>query len=269
MPRSQPRAESPPVALTIAGSDSSAGAGIQADLKTFGACGCYGLTVVTSVVSEVPGRVEAIQPIRSDLVASQIRLLLENFPVGAMKTGMLFSPAILRAVVNELANYHGPLVVDPVMVATSGDPLLQPAAVKIYQNQLFPKATLVTPNLDELSILVGKRVTNLEQMRDYGLALAERYGCAFLLKGGHLGGRFATDLLVSNSHVEEFSEEFVRGVSTHGCGCTYSAAIAAHLARGLSLPQSIREAKRFITAAIRGSWKWGRIQALDHRAIRD
>lgn len=255
-----------PVALTIAGSDNSAGAGAQADLKTFSRLGCYGLTAVTCVVAEVPGRVAGIQAIRPAMVARQIRLCLEAFPVAAAKTGMLFSTPIIEAVARELSGCGLPLVIDPVMVSTSGDALLKKSAVAAYRSLLFPRATLVTPNLDELQILSGRAVRNLEEMKDAGRELVDRYGCAFLLKGGHLRGVRAVDFLATPEGLKEFSAPFVRGVETHGTGCTYSAAITAGLAAGKSLPQAVAGGKRLITRAIERHLRWGKTCALDHFA---
>jgi len=255
-----------PVALTIAGSDNSAGAGIQADLKTFSRLGCYGLTAVTCVVAEIPGKVEAIQPIKPEIVGSQVALSFEAFPIGAAKTGMLFSTPIIETVARELSPTKVPLVIDPVMVASSGDPLLKKSAISAYLRLLFPLATLITPNLDELQILAGRPVRSLEEMKDAGRSLVDRYGCAFLLKGGHLRGKVAVDFLATAEGFEEFSAPFVRGVDTHGTGCTYSAAVTAGLASGKSLSLSVCEAKRHITRAIAGSLRWGRTNALDQFA---
>jgi hydroxymethylpyrimidine/phosphomethylpyrimidine kinase len=255
-----------PVALTIAGSDNSAGAGIQADLKTFSRLGCYGLTAVTCVVAEVPGKVAAIQPIKPEIVASQVALSFEAFPVAAAKTGMLFSTPIIEAVAEVLASAKVPLVIDPVMVASSGDPLLKKSAISAYRQLMFPLAALITPNLDELQILAGRKVSNFEEMKEAGRSLVDQYGCAFLLKGGHLRGKVAVDFLATAKGFEEFSAPFVRKVDTHGTGCTYSAAITAGLASGKSLSQSVGAAKRHITRAITGSLRWGRTCALDQFA---
>jgi hydroxymethylpyrimidine/phosphomethylpyrimidine kinase len=255
-----------PVALTIAGSDNSAGAGIQADLKAFSRLGCYGLTAVTCVVAEVPGQVAAIQPVKPEIVARQVALSFQAFPVAAAKTGMLFSTPIIEAVAQELARVKIPLVIDPVMVASSGDPLLKKSAIAAYLRLLFPLAALVTPNLDELQILAGRRVRNLEEMKEAGRLLVDRYGCAFLLKGGHLRGKRAVDFLATADGFEEFSAPFVRGVETHGTGCTYSASITAGLASGKSLVRSVSAAKRQITRAIAGSLHWGKTCALDQFA---
>ena len=172
--------KSPPVALTVAGSDNSAGAGIQADLKTFTALGVYGLTAVTCVVAEVPGCVAAIQAVEPEIVRRQIELCLDAFPVAAMKTGMLYSRAVIEAL-SDLNRSLPPLVVDPVMVASSGDSLLEPAAVAIYQERLFPLATLVTPNLDETRVLLGRSLNGIPEMRIGGAELSTRYGTAFLI----------------------------------------------------------------------------------------
>lgn len=257
----------PPVVLTIAGSDNSCGAGAQADLKTITALGGYAQTAITCVVAEVPGRVEKIQAVLAGVVASQVRLSFEAFPVAAVKTGMLFSSAIISAVAEVLsgAGPKVPLVLDPVMVASSGDPLLKPGAIEAYRRRLIPLATLVTPNLDELRILSGMPCRNLREMLDAGTMLVERHGCAFLLKGGHLKSDTATDLLVTSGGVEEFSAPFCRGIDAHGTGCAYSAAIATGLAQGMELSGAVGRAKRYITAAINSRLQWGNTAALDHR----
>ena len=255
-------AMSPPAALTIAGSDNSAGAGAQADLKTFGALGVYGLTAITCVVAEVPGRVSAIQAIEPGIVREQIRLSFEAFPVAAVKTGLLHSSAIIETVCDALEDLFerqqgGPaLVVDPVMVATSGDALLKSDAIAAYTGRLLKIANLVTPNLDEVCALLDRSVTTIDEMKTAGLELVEKFGVPFLLKGGHLRGNEATDLLFAGDEVREFTAPFVPGVATHGTGCTYSAAITAGLAKGLPLERAITEAKAFITRAIANHFSW-------------
>src|SRR5262249_41060325 len=166
----QHRIQAAPVALTIAGSDSSAGAGIQADLKTFSALGVYGLTAVTCVVAEIPGKVSRIEPVSTPMVRDQIEVLAKNFQIGAIKTGLLCSAEIISAVAEALRGIENlrsrriPLVIDPVMIATSGDRLLEAAAIDIYEDQLFPLATLITPNLDEAALLLGTEIKDSEQM---------------------------------------------------------------------------------------------------------
>jgi len=259
-----------PVALTIAGSDNSAGAGVQADLKSFTAFKVYGLTAITCVVAEVPGKVSAIQPVDMPIIAEQIRLSLEAFPVAAVKTGMLYSREIIETVCEALAHFSGPLVVDPVMIATSGARLLKAEAIELYEQRLFPRAALATPNLDEAAALLGAPVPDLATMRVAVRQLAEKYGCSFLLKGGHLRGNQAIDLLFDGTAMHEFSAPFVAGVSTHGTGCTYSAAITANLALGLSLPESVAAAKDFLTRAVQNFFRWPRgdakTDALNHFA---
>ncbi len=260
-----------PVVLTIAGSDSSCGAGIQADLKTFSALGCHGLTVLTCVVAETPGKVRSIQAMRSEIVRDQLEVLLSAYPVLAIKTGMLFSPPIIRAVAEVLAGLQTlpPLVVDPVMVASSGDSLLRPEAVAAYRKHLFPLATLITPNLDELGVLTGSLPVSLAGMICSGKQLAAETGATLLLKGGHLKGEAATDILLTTAwEVHEYSAPFVRGVETHGTGCTYSAAIAAGLAKGYPLSKAVGEAKKFVTRALKGGHQWGLVAALDQVQLR-
>jgi len=211
--------------------------------------------------------VSAIHPIPAAVVAEQIRLCLAAFPVAAVKTGMLYSTEIVETVCDIIEGMSVPLVVDPVMVATSGDRLLRPEAVELYKRRLFPRATIVTPNMDEVAVLTGRPVRTLADMHEAGARLVGEYGCAWLLKGGHLGGEEAIDLLFdADGRVRELRSARVHGVATHGTGCTTSAAIAAGLAKGPGLEEAVREAKRFVTGAIRGHYRWGDVHALNHGA---
>lgn len=261
----------PAVVLTIAGSDNSAGAGIQADLKTITALGGYALTAVTCVVAEVPGCVKSIQPLKPSIIEDQIRLSFEAFPVAAVKTGMLFSTAIIKKCVDALVTaqtdgaLRPALVVDPVMVASSGDPLLKADAVAAYRRHLLPMATLVTPNLNELEILAECKIPDVQSMIRAGRHLADKYNTAFLVKGGHLRGRVALDVLLAPGGLEaKFSAPFIRGADPHGTGCTYSAAIATCLAQGAGLRDAVAKAKQFITEAIRLRHRFPSSQILNH-----
>ena len=253
--------------LTIAGSDNSCGAGAQADLKTITALGGYAQTAITCVVAEVPGRVSAIQSMRPAIVAEQIRLSFEAFPVAAIKTGMLYSTSLISAVATELLALKKcpPLVVDPVMVASSGDPLLKASAIEAYRKWIFPLATLVTPNLDELRILSGMPCRDMKEIKSAGASLVDRHGCAFLLKGGHLRTKTATDILATSKGFEVFTAPFRRNIDAHGTGCTFSAAIATGLACGLTLSEAVGNAKNYITLAIENALRWEKTTALDHR----
>jgi hydroxymethylpyrimidine/phosphomethylpyrimidine kinase len=201
---SQLSTHSPPIALSIAGSDSSAGAGIQADLKTFAALGVYGLTAVTCIVAEVPGKVSRIEAVTPRMVREQIEVLLKNFRIGAIKTGLLCSADIISAVAQAIQGSvretprRVPLVIDPVMIATSGDRLLGPGAVESYKTKLFPLATLITPNLDEAALLLQTPIKDRKEMDNAAMALANKYHASVLLKGGHLRGEKAIDLLFHN-----------------------------------------------------------------------
>jgi hydroxymethylpyrimidine/phosphomethylpyrimidine kinase len=253
----------PAVALTIAGSDSSSGAGIQADLKTFSALGVYGLTVITGIVAEIPGLISKIDAENAEIVRAQMEVLLGSFPVGAIKTGLLFSSKIVSEVARTLRGQAvkgnaltPPLVIDPVMVATSGDLLLSDDAMEAYERELFPLAALITPNLDEATRLLGEPISDLQSMRTAGARLTEKYRVPVLLKGGHLSGADAIDLLFVRGNAIELSAPFSRGIVTHGTGCTYSAAITAGLASGLSLEEAVRCAKKFVTATIAQYFSW-------------
>lgn len=258
-----------PVLLSIAGSDCSSGAGIQADMKSASAQGVYALTAVTCVVSEVPGCVSRIQEVEPDIVEDQVRILLENFPVGAVKTGMLYSPAIVRCVSGQLEGHQLPLVVDPVMIATSGDSLMRQEALDAFSEYLLPLATLVTPNLDEAGVLLGWQPDNEESLRQAAHELSRKFGTAFLVKGGHLpGGEDRLDVLaMPTGESTEWRAPFIEGVYTHGTGCTYSAAIAAGLAKGMSLTDAIEKAHAYIAHTIRCSLLWDKptsMYALNH-----
>jgi hydroxymethylpyrimidine/phosphomethylpyrimidine kinase len=252
----------PPIALTIAGSDSSAGAGIQADLKTFSALGVYGLTAVTCVVAETPGKVLRIETVSPEIVREQIELVATNFPIAAIKTGLLCSSEIISAVASAIRGIAGatvpgiPLVVDPVIVATSGDPLLDANAVERYTKELFPLATVVTPNLPEAEKFLGESVSDLKAMRRAAAELSNRFGASVLLKGGHLAGDRAVDLLIADDEITEFPAPFIRNIATHGTGCTYSAAITAGLASGLRLKSAIEHGKEFVTNCIAHRLRW-------------
>jgi hydroxymethylpyrimidine/phosphomethylpyrimidine kinase len=260
-----PQRISQPIALTIAGSDSGGGAGIQADLKTFAACGVHGTTAITCLTAQNPRGVTGIQAARPDMVRRQIEAVFAELPPAAVKTGMLFSTAIIRAVASFFrAGKRPPLVVDPVMVATSGARLLQDTAVRALTRELLPLAALVTPNLPEAELLLGRPLRSVEDLRVAARELHGRFGCAALVKGGHLAGlREAVDLFWDGETELLLEARFIRGVSTHGTGCTYSAAIAARLALGETLTQAVAGAKQHITAAIAGSQRIGRHSALN------
>lgn len=240
------------IALTIAGSDSGGGAGIQADLKTFAALGVYGTSAITCITAQNPRGVTGIQAIRVDMVRKQIAAVFAELKPDAVKTGMLYSAEIIRTVAEFFERgKRPPLVVDPVMVATSGAVLLKPSAIRILKNRLLPLATLITPNLDEAALLLGRQLTTRHDLHLAARELHEQYGCAVLVKGGHLRTvREAVDVFFDGKACQEFVAPRVRGVSTHGTGCTYSAAITAQLACGEKLFRAVTLAKPFITRAI-------------------
>ena len=251
-----------PCILTIAGSDSSCGAGIQADIKTVAALGGYGLNALTSVVSEVPGLVSKVQLLDTEMIVDQIEVLLRGFPVKAIKTGMLGGLDQTRAVVRTLPR-GVPLVVDPVMVATGGGRLLAEDAIQAVKHELLPLASVITPNMDEAAVLWERPVLNREDMLACARDLHTLCGAAVLVKGGHLTGD-ASDVLWHEGTAQWFESPRVDGVHTHGTGCSYSAAIATGLGKGLPLAQAVREAKMFIHRAIAQHHAWGDIHALNH-----
>jgi hydroxymethylpyrimidine/phosphomethylpyrimidine kinase len=239
-----------PCALTIAGSDSSAGAGIQADLKTFAALGVYGSSAITAITAQNTLGVRAAQDIAPSLVEAQIDAVLEDIRADAAKTGMLSSPAIIEAVAGRVRKWNLRLVVDPVMMAKSGDPLLQPEAITTLRSVLLPLAEVVTPNLPEAEILLGRRVETLDDMRDAAAAIFALGPRHVVVKGGHRSTE-PVDIYFDGERFVELRAERIETPHTHGTGCTFSAAIAAFLARGLSVKEAVVRAKQYITEAIR------------------
>ena len=247
-----------PKALTIAGSDSGGGAGIQADLKTFSAFRVFGMSVITAVTAQNSLGVQGVENLPPAFVAQQLRSVLGDFGADAAKCGMLSTAPIIEAVAAVLGEQRiDKLVVDPVMVAKSGDALLEPQARRALTERVLPLALVVTPNLPEAEVLAGMRVAEPEDMEEAARrihALGPRY---VLVKGGHLKGD-ATDLLWNGRDFTRFTAARIDSANTHGTGCTFSAAIVAGLARGQALGDSIRAAKAYVTMAIREGFKAGR-----------
>ncbi len=240
------------VALTVAGSDSGGGAGIQADLKTFAALGIYGLSVITAITAQNTVGVRAVQEVDTSVIRDQLDAVAEDFTIGAVKTGMLSSAQIIRVVV-EGVRKHGlmHLVVDPVMVAKSGDRLLREDAVTALREELLPLAAVVTPNLPEAEVLAGFPIRSMADRRLAASTILALGPQAVVIKGGHGQDDPVVDLLVHPGGVQELPAPRVQTTSTHGTGCTFSAAIAAGLAAGLELPRAVVEARAFLSDALR------------------
>jgi len=241
-----------PRCLTIAGSDSGGGAGIQADIKTFQALGCYGMSAITAITAQNTLGVTAIHDIPPPIVAKQIEAVLADLGADAAKTGMLSNPALIHAIAEALEKHPVPhLVVDPVMVSKSGHTLLQPSARVVLVKLLFPIATLLTPNIPEAEILAGMNIRSTSDIKAAGEKLRALGPKNILMKGGHLQGPEAVDWLFDGSDWTEFRAERIDTRHTHGTGCTYSAAITAALAKGLALREAVATAKEYLTQAIR------------------
>lgn len=241
-----------PVALTIAGSDPSGGAGIQADLKTFCRHGVYGEAVLTLLTVQNTRSVTRVEVFPPSLVVEQLRAAIEDIPPQAAKTGALGSGDVVAAIAIEARRFPFPLVVDPVMISKHGVSLMAEQGRNAMRDLLLPAATLLTPNLHEAAVLAGMTVESIEEMRSAAARLIQM-GCkAVLIKGGHLAGA-AVDVLLADGEFHEFTSERIDTLHTHGTGCTYSAAIAAELAKGAVIVDAVRRAKEFITRAIRTS----------------
>jgi hydroxymethylpyrimidine/phosphomethylpyrimidine kinase len=240
-----------PIALTIAGSDSGGGAGIQADLKTFHQYNVHGCSVITAVTAQNTREVSAVHPVPPQLIRSQLAAVSSDLPPDAVKTGMLFDRETIRAVEDGLALMDTvPFVLDPVMISTSGDRLLDEAAQSTLVESLLGRATLVTPNLPEAEALAGTPIRDLEDMRRAGRAILEMGAAAVLVKGGHLPGPTAVDLLITPDAEHSWQRPRLRTRHTHGTGCTLSAAITAALARGSDLTESVSLGLGFVARAL-------------------
>ncbi|NKB80562.1 MAG: bifunctional hydroxymethylpyrimidine kinase/phosphomethylpyrimidine kinase [Nitrospirales bacterium] len=238
--------------LTIAGSDCSGGAGIQADLKALSANGTYAMSVVTSITAQNTANITAIHHLPTTIIEAQIDAIFDDFTVSTVKTGMLATTDIIEAVSRKLAHHEiAHLVVDPVMVSKSGHSLLQPDAIDILKSHLIPHAFLLTPNIQEAEILANMPIRTLADARTAAKVI-HQLGCRHvLIKGGHLLERPATDLLYDGRFFRMYQGDYIDTPHTHGTGCTYASAIAAHLARGALLPDAIDTAKTYLTEAIR------------------
>ncbi|WP_309385165.1 bifunctional hydroxymethylpyrimidine kinase/phosphomethylpyrimidine kinase [Cerasicoccus frondis] len=235
------------VALTIATSDSGCGAGIQADLLTFSACQTYGVTALAALTAQNPDGVNAIQELPPAFLQAQLEQLWGYYPIGAVKTGMLFSAPLIETTAAFIERAKIPLIVDPVMVATSGACLLRSDAISCLKSRLLPLATLITPNLDEAAVLLGKRPSTPKAMRDAAKELTQCFGAATLMKGGHLPGDELLDMLyLPNGEILEMTSNRISDVNTHGSGCTLSAAITAFVAKGLTLTEAVKSAHAYL-----------------------
>jgi hydroxymethylpyrimidine/phosphomethylpyrimidine kinase len=256
-----------PVVLTIAGSDSGGGAGIQADLKTFASLGTFGTSAITSITAQNLEGVRSIQPIKTEIIKDQIEAVFEGFKVTAVKTGMLFSREIIKQVAELMRRYETEnFVIDPVFAATSGSRLIEDEGIEALTKELFPLAKVITPNIPEAEFLTGIKISNREQMLESLEDLNKRYpGSVFVLKGGHLK-EAAIDLYGGQTiAVNELKSEKVEGVNNHGSGCTFASAVAAFLARGYDVEESLNLAKNFISGALRNSLNLeGGINLIDH-----
>lgn len=241
-------------ALAIAGSDPSGGAGIQADLKTFSACGCFGTSAIVAVVDENTMGVTGVHPVPVDFVTGQIRSVLDDIGADAVKIGMLHSSELIRAVKNTLSVYRiDNIVLDPVMVATSGDALLQPEAVETLRTELIPITRVITPNIPEAEILLGEEIACQQELPEVARLLSQRCGgVSVLLKAGHLHDEDLVDVFYNaeTCHTMPLKSKRIHTQNTHGTGCTLSSAVASFLARGNSLDNAVIKAKNYISAAI-------------------
>ena len=242
--------------LTIAGSDSSGGAGIQADIKTATALGVFATSAITAITAQNTTGVQAIFDLGGEIVAQEIRSVLTDIYPDAVKIGMVSSPEIIKIIGEELADYKGPVVLDPVMVATSGSPLLRDEAMESLKTVLFPLATLLTPNIPEAELLTGMKIESAADQEVAAKALYDAYGASVLVKGGHGTGRAADVFYDGNIHI--FEKPMLDNPNTHGTGCTLSSAIASYLALGLDEAKAVEEAKNYVYDAIADGLDLGR-----------
>ncbi len=241
--------------LTIAGSDCSAGAGMQADLKTFQYFGLHGLTAVTCIVSETANIVRRVDAVDPSMLEDQILLMLDSFPLDVVKTGMLGSAKHVETVAAIFKRYpHIKLVIDPVMIASTGTSLIEADAISAYRETLLPLAHLITPNLPEAETLLGKTISSINEMSRAAKTLSEKFGCAVLVKGGHLDSKDCTDLLYDGETEHRFTSPRLSVQASHGTGCTLAAAIAASIANQQNLPTAIATAKAYLNQCLETSY---------------
>jgi len=246
------------IALTIAGSDSGGGAGIQADLKTFSALGVYGMSVLTSITAQNTIGVQGVHDLPPDFVGLQIDSVMQDIGADAVKTGMLSNAQIIKIVSKKIREYQvRNLVIDPVMIAKGGDRLLREDAVKELKEDLIPLAMVITPNFSEAEVLSGLRIQNIEDMKEAAREIYKLGAKNVLVKGGHLLSEEAIDLLYNGQTFSEFKAERIDTKNTHGTGCTLSSAIAAELAKGKKIEEAVDIAKKYITLAIKHSLDLG------------
>ncbi|WP_156290336.1 bifunctional hydroxymethylpyrimidine kinase/phosphomethylpyrimidine kinase [Oceanobacillus salinisoli] len=257
-------------ALTIAGTDPSGGAGIHADLKTFQELKSYGMSVITSVVAQNTTGVQGIHHIPLEMIEQQMDSVTSDMPVHALKTGMIANIDMMRVLAEKITKIDAPYVMDPVMVATSGDALIEEQARDFLRENLLPLATVVTPNIPEAEFLIEKKIEIMEDMEKAAKTIVHELGAgAALVKGGHLQGE-AIDYLYDGDELHTFSAKRIDTKNTHGTGCTYSAAITAYLSQGLSLYDAVEKAKHFVTAAIQHSFSLGAGNGpTNHWAVRE
>lgn len=237
--------------LAIAGSDSSGGAGIQADIKTMTVNGVYAMTAVTALTAQNTTGVSAIMEVTPEFLRQQMDAVFEDIRPDAVKIGMVSSPALAEVIAERLKTYHAVnIVVDPVMAATSGSVLSKDSAIGVLKEKLFPLAAVITPNIPEAEILSGKKILSKEDMEQAAKYIGDQYHCAVLCKGGHSISE-ADDLLYAERHYTWFAGERINNPNTHGTGCTLSSAIASNLAKGFSLEMSIERAKAYISGALK------------------
>lgn len=254
-----------PVALAITGSDSGGGSGLQADLKAFAALGVYGATAVTCITAQNPGALSAIQPVDPRTIKEQIRKVCDAFPVAAAKTGMVYASDIVRAVAEADVEFGIPvLVVDPVMVAASGTRLLKTDAVESLCAELFPAARVVTPNLHEAEIIIGRSISNADELRAAAREIGEKFDVACVAMGGQLAGGTVTDVLFDEGEEHVFTGPRIEVGKIQGCGGAFSAALTAYLARGHLLPDAVHAAKDFVVGAIEHAHRFGSHRVLHY-----
>ncbi|MTW84465.1 bifunctional hydroxymethylpyrimidine kinase/phosphomethylpyrimidine kinase [Virgibacillus dakarensis] len=247
-----------PCALTIAGTDPSGGAGIQADLKTFQEFTCYGMSIITSVVAQNTTGVQDVHHIPINMIEKQLDSVISDIPFQAYKTGMIANIDMMEVIVQKITPLNVPYIMDPVMVATSGDSLIAEEARNFLREQLLPLAALVTPNVPEAEYITGESIKTVNDLQQAAEQIVVKHGAgAALVKGGHLDGK-AIDILYDGNKMHRFSSERIDTNNTHGTGCTYSAAITALLSKGIPLPAAVKQAKDYVTAAIRHSFSIGK-----------